>query len=432
MSEAASPSRLLSLDVFRGLTIAGMVLVNNPGTWSAVYPALKHAEWHGWTPTDFVFPFFVFIVGVAIPLALGKRVEQGAMTRDVYLKIVKRSAIIFGLGLIQMGFPFFDVAKTDLPTWAVVLAIVLLVGACVLFAMDRFKESVIVFLAMTAFLAVMYFIDQGFPYDRFAKLRIPGVLQRLALCYLFASLIFLHTKWRLQALIATMLLFIYWMLMYHFGSGGYADYSLEGNFSGMVDRHFLGENHIWKASRFYDPEGILSTIPAVVSCLIGVLCGTWIKSGRESLDKVSGMFVAGVALTAVGWAWSFWFPINKPLWTSSYAVYMGGLALCFLAACMWLVDVKGYVKYWTKPFVIYGMNALALYFASSIFARVLIAIKVDDGSGKSISSQKYVYDTLFAPLAQPIDASLIFALFYVVFWLFLMWLLYRKGIFIKV
>lgn len=432
MSEAAGQSRLLSLDVFRGITIAGMVLVNNPGTWAAVYPALKHAEWHGWTPTDFVFPFFVFIVGVAIPLALGRRVEQGAMTRDVYLKIIKRSAIIFGLGLVQMGFPFFDVSKTDLPLWVNIVSVALLVAACVLFAMDRFKESVIVFLSMTAFLALVYFVDQGFPYERFEKLRIPGVLQRLALCYLFASLIFLHTKWRLQALIAVMLMFGYWMLMFLFGAGGYGDYSLEGNFAGLTDRYFLGENHIWKASKFYDPEGILSTIPAVASCLIGVLCGQWIKSERSQLDKLGGIFFSGVVLTALGWVWSFWFPINKPLWTSSYVLYMGGLSLCFLAACMWLIDVKGYVKYWTKPFVIYGTNALALYFASSIFARVLIAIKIDVGEGKTVNAQKYVFDTLFAPLAQPIDASLMFALFYVVFWLFLMWLLYRKEIFIKV
>ena len=432
MSEAASQNRLLSLDVFRGITIAGMVLVNNPGTWSAVYPALKHAEWHGWTPTDFVFPFFVFIVGVAIPLALGRRVEQGAMTRDVYLKIIKRSAIIFGLGLVQMGFPFFDVAKTDLPLWVNIGSVVLLIAACVLFAMDRFKESVIVFLAMTVFLAAVYFVDQGFPYERFAKLRIPGVLQRLALCYLFASLIFLHTKWRLQALITAMLLFGYWMLMYLFGAGGHGDYSLEGNFAGLTDRYFLGENHIWKASKFYDPEGILSTIPAVASCLIGVLCGHWLKSERSQLDKLGGLFFSGVVLTALGWFWSFWFPINKPLWTSSYVLFMGGLALCFLAACMWLTDVKGHVKYWTKPFVIYGMNALALYFASSIFARVLIAIKIEVGEGKSVNAQKYVFDAFFAPLAQPIDASLLFALFYVVFWLFLMWLLYRKEIFIKV
>lgn len=431
MSQAAGQNRLLSLDVFRGMTIAGMVLVNNPGTWSAVYPPLEHAPWHGWTPTDFIFPFFVFIVGVSIALALGKRVDEGGITSDVYLKIFKRSAIIFGLGLIQMGFPFFDVAKTTLPMWAKVAAIAGLVASAGLFLKDRFRASAYTILGVAGFLAVLYFLDQGFPYERFQKLRIMGVLQRLALCYLFASLIFLHTKWRLQTLLAVMLLVIYWALMYHFGAGGAGDYSMEGNFSGAVDRYFLGTNHIWSSSKIYDPEGILSTVPAIASCLIGVLCGHWLKSRGEMLEKLGGIFFAGVALTAAGWVWAWWFPINKPIWTSSYAVYMGGLALCFLGACMWLIDVRGRRR-WTKPFVIFGTNALALYFASSIFARVLIAIKVQGADGKLVNAQKYIFDTLFAPMASPINASLMFAIAYIFFWLFLMWLLYRKEIFIKV
>ncbi len=366
---------MLSLDVFRGMTVAGMVLVNNPGTWSAIYAPLEHAKWHGATPTDFIFPFFVFIVGIAIPLALAKRVEEGGITRDVYLKIFRRAAIIFALGLFQMAFPFFDMAH----------------------------------------------------------LRIPGVLQRIAVCYLVASLVFLHTNWKQQTIIAAICLLFYWavMTLAPVPGGAAGDLSLEGNFAGYVDRLIIGQNHIWTASKFYDPEGILSTIPAIATCLAGVLTGTWLKTKRGDLEKVSAMFFFGVCLTAVGWIWNFWFPINKSLWTSSYVVYMAGLALCFLGFCYWLIDIKGYKK-WTKPFVIFGSNALALYFLSSIFARILINIKWLDADGKATHVQKWIFDNLFAPLASPINASLIYAVSYIFLWLFLMWILYRKRIFIKV
>ena len=375
MAEEIGQTRLLSLDVFRGVTIAGMVLVNNPGTWSAIYAPLEHAKWHGATPTDFIFPFFVFIVGIAIPLALAKRVEEGGITRDVYLKIFRRAAIIFALGLFQMAFPFFDMAH----------------------------------------------------------LRIPGVLQRIAVCYLVASLVFLHTNWKQQTIIAAICLLFYWavMTLAPVPGGAAGDLSLEGNFAGYVDRLIIGQNHIWTASKFYDPEGILSTIPAIATCLAGVLTGTWLKTKRGDLEKVSAMFFFGVCLTAVGWIWNFWFPINKSLWTSSYVVYMAGLALCFLGFCYWLIDIKGYKK-WTKPFVIFGSNALALYFLSSIFARILINIKWLDADGKATHVQKWIFDNLFAPLASPINASLIYAVSYIFLWLFLMWILYRKRIFIKV
>ena len=370
MNEAIS-NRLTSLDVFRGLTIAAMVLVNNPGSWSAVYPPLKHAEWHGWTPTDMIFPFFVFIVGVSISLSLGRRVEESGVTSKIVTKIFVRSGAIFLLGLIQMGYPFFDLAN----------------------------------------------------------LRIPGVLQRLALCYLFAALIFLFTKTRGQVIGVAVLTLGYWALMY-FGANG--DYSMEGNFSGYVDRLVIPVNHLYKPTReFYDPEGLLSTMPAIASCLIGVLCGNWIRRKRDHHETVSGLFVAGIILTFIGWVWNFWFPINKPIWTSSYVMYMGGLALCFLGLCYWLIDVRG-GKWWTRPFEIFGTNALALYFGSAIFTRTLINIKWDVGEGKTTNVQKWFYDSAIAPYFEPINASLVFAILYILLWLFLMWLLYRKKIFIKV
>jgi predicted acyltransferase len=427
--ENTSEQRLLSLDVFRGITIAAMVVVNNPGTWAAVYPQLKHAEWHGWTITDFVFPFFVFIVGVAIPLALGKRVAEGATDRELYLKILYRGFVIFGLGLFQMGFPFFDISKTTLPLAVKVLAVIGLILTVGFFVADRFKASVISISAVTLLLAGAYFADQGFPYERMERIRIMGVLQRLAICYFFAAIIFIKTGWRLQVVVTAFLLFLYWGLMYFAGGG---DLSPEGNFSGYIDRLVLGEEHIWRSSRVYDPEGVLSTLPAIATCIIGVLCGTYIRESKGVLEsKISTLFFFGCVLTAIGWSWDFWFPINKPIWTSSYAVFTGGLAMVFLAACMWLIDAKS-VRRWTYPFRVFGVNALALYFASSIVARIMFAVKFEIEEGQIIHSQRWIFDSFFKPYAEPMNASLIFALVYLGVWYVLMWALYKKKIFIKV
>ncbi|MGI8555872.1 MAG: acyltransferase family protein [Pyrinomonadaceae bacterium] len=377
MSEDTNKSsdRLISLDVFRGITVAGMVLVNNPGNWSAVYAPLEHAAWNGWTPTDLIFPFFLFIVGISISLALGRRVEQSAVNRDVYLKIFRRSAIIFALGLFQMAFPFFDLAH----------------------------------------------------------LRFPGVLQRIAVCYLISSLIFLHTNWKQQIFIIVGCLLFYWLMMTLVAvPGGVAgDLTPAGNFAGYIDRLVIGQNHMYAASKFFDPEGIFSTIPAIATCLAGVLTGTWLKTRRNDLEKVSAVFFFGTALTAIGWIWNFWFPINKSLWTSSYTIFTAGLALCFFGFCYWLIDIKNYRK-WAKPFIIFGSNALTLYFCSSIFARIMNNISWNLPDGTVMNVQSWIFKTCFAPLASPFNASLIYSVSYIFLWLFLMWLLYRKRIFVKV
>ncbi len=376
MSEETEQNRLGSLDVFRGLTIAGMVLVNNPGTWSAIYAPLKHAEWHGITPTDYIFPFFLFIVGVAIPLALGRRVEQGGITKDVYLKIFRRTALIFLLGLFLAAFPYFD----------------------------------------------------------FSTLRIPGVLQRIAVCYLIASLIFIRTDWKQQTLIGVGLLMLYWALMTLIAVPNCDATTIDDkacNLAAYIDRTILGENHIWRSAKVFDPEGILSTIPALVTTISGVLTGVWLKTKRSDLEKVAGLFFFGIILTVAGWIWHSFFPINKSLWTSSYVLYTSGLALFFLGFCFYLIDIKNYKK-WTKPFVIFGVNALALFVFSGLLAKILGIIKVTGATGKEISLQGWIFESVFLPIAAPVNASLFYALTYILFWLFLMWLLYRKRIFIKV
>ncbi|HEY0005179.1 MAG TPA: heparan-alpha-glucosaminide N-acetyltransferase domain-containing protein [Pyrinomonadaceae bacterium] len=364
--------RMDSLDVFRGMTIAGMILVNNPGSWEAIYGPLEHAEWHGWTPTDLVFPFFLFIVGVSITLALGRRAESVGSKRALYLKIIRRTLIIFGLGLVLMGFPYYQLST----------------------------------------------------------IRIPGVLQRIAVCYLFASVIFLNTRWRTQALIAAALLLLYWTIMKLIPVPGYGagDLSMEGNLAAFVDRKLLG-GHTWKP--LYDPEGILSTLPAIATTLCGVLAGQLLSSRRAALEKVCAMFVAGVACIIGGWMWNFWFPINKALWTSSYVLLTAGMALHLLALCYWLIDIKGY-RSWSIPFRIFGTNALAVYFLAELTARLISLVKFTRADGSQVDLQTLIFDKVFASWASPLNASLMFAVCTVLFWLGVMAILYRKRIFIKV
>jgi predicted acyltransferase len=374
---AALAGRLVSLDVFRGLTIAGMVLVNNAGDWRYVYPPLGHAAWHGWTPTDLIFPFFVFIVGVAIPLALERRKSAGGSQRDLYRKIARRSATIFALGLMMAAFPF------------------------------------------TA--------------DRWANLRIPGVLQRLALCYAFASVIYLKAKLRTQLWITAALLLGYWALMKLVAAPGFArgDLTMEGSLASWVDRALLA-GHIYRPQ--YDPEGILSTVPALATAMIGVFAGQWLQQRRETYEKIAGLFAVGAGCVITGYVWSAAFPINKALWTSSYVLFTGGMALSLLALCYWLIDAQQFA--WARrgsyPFVVFGVNALALFIASGLLMRVFSLITMPKMDGTPGNFKTWMYEHWFASWLSPINASLGFALGYVALWWVLMWVLYQRRIFIKV
>lgn len=376
-------ARLRSLDVFRGMTVAGMILVNNPGTWGAIYSPLEHAEWHGWTPTDLVFPFFLFIVGVSITLALSRRAESAGSKRDLYVKIVRRSAIIFGLGLFLTAFPFWNFTTNS-------------------------------------------FID-------LSTLRLAGVLNRIAVCYLFAALIFLKTDWRKQAYIFAGLLVAYWAILMFIPAPGFAagDLSKEGSIASHLDRVVLGK-HLWSGGKgVYDPEGILSTLGALATTFAGVLTGHLLRSRRTGTEKVAAMFVAGAAGIVAGWAWNYWLPVNKPLWTSSYVLFTAGMGLQLLAVCYWLIDLKGY-KRWSVPFAVYGTNALAVFFLTGIFSKLLGIIKFTGADGKPVVLHSVIFDNLFLSWLAPINASLAFAVCFVLLWLALMWLLYRRNIFIKV
>ncbi|MGQ0540246.1 MAG: acyltransferase family protein [Blastocatellia bacterium] len=448
-----TPSRLISLDVFRGMTIAGMVLVNNPGTWTSIYGPLKHAEWHGITPTDYVFPFFLFIVGVAIPIALTKRTEAG-VTRDTYLKIIKRACLIFALGLIMSAIPFFDFAKTEIPQAAKVFCMVGFSAALFLYLTGKKTAALITAAAVLSVILGFYFAGYLIVPYNVAGMRIPGVLQRIAVCYLIVSIIFLTTSWKQQTIIGIALLLIYWLLVTQIAVPGCEITTIDDkacNLAAYLDRTILTEAHIWRSAKVFDPEGILSTIPALVTTISGVLTGTWLIKKDEgggikneadaetssfiphpsSLEKAAGMFFFGTLLLAAGWSWSLVFPLNKSLWTSSYVIYTSGLALLTLAFCYWLIDIKGY-KRWAKPFVIFGVNALALFVFSGIFARMLGVIKLAGAEGKEISLQQWIFNNIFLSTLSPINASLMYAICFILFWLFLMWLLYRRRIFIKV
>jgi predicted acyltransferase len=446
----AQNERLISLDVFRGMTIAGMVLVNNPGTWSYIYDPLEHAAWHGLTPTDWIFPFFLFIVGVAIPIALGKRISEG-ITGKVYWKIVSRSLMIFGLGLAVSVTPFFQFAATDAPDGIKMLVWLVMTAGLLFLLLRNFKiAGILLGLSLIGILG-MYLAGYSVVAYNFATMRIPGVLQRIAVCYMVVSLLFLHTNWKQQLGIAAALLVGYWILMTAVPVPGCEIASIDDkacNLAAWLDRSILTESHMWRSSKVFDPEGILSTLPAIATTIAGVLTGTWLTKGRgksenaqessaeqpsfdESLARVSAMFFFGVALLAVGYVWNSYFPMNKSLWTSSYVLVTAGLALLTLAACYWLIDIKGH-KAWTKPFVIFGVNALPLFVFSGIMARMMGAFRVSGAEGKPVSLQQWIFENIYLSIAQPIDASLLFAISFILVWLFLMWLLYRKRIFIKV
>jgi len=373
--------RLQSLDAFRGATIAAMVLVNDPGSLEHIYPQLRHAAWHGWTFTDWIFPFFLFIVGVAMTFSFARRLEEGANKRALMLHVVRRSAIIFALGLLVNGFPFW--------------------------------------------------LDPDFSLDTF---RIPGVLQRIAICYLIAGFIFLTVSERGQIGWIVMLLGVYWLMVKLIPVPGYGAGFLEpkGNLLWYVDSTVFGR-HTWAyaPAQGFDPEGILSTAPAIATTLIGVLTGRWLRSSHGGEEKTAWMFVIGNTLLLLGIILDMWLPINKNMWTSSYVVFMAGWSLICLAVFYWLIDVKGCAR-WSKPFVILGMNAIALYVLAELLWSTLWVVTWTQAGGTTTALRDFIFNTIFAPLASPINASLFFAITYVLLIFAVGWFLYRRRWFIRV
>jgi predicted acyltransferase len=383
MEPSIGSKRLLSLDAFRGATIAGMILVNNPGSWSAIYPQLRHAAWHGWTFTDWIFPFFLWIVGVAMTYSFAKRKEAGDPKGKLILHVARRALTIFALGLFLNGFPFG-----------------LLFG-------HEFSWSTI---------------------------RIPGVLQRIALCYFLASVIYLYSSTRVQVAWILGLLSGYWLLVKlvpvpGFGAGVL---DLQGNLCWWVDSNLLA-GHTWRGAPLpgFDPEGIVSTIPAIATTLFGALTGTWLRTDRTKEEKTAWMFVAGNILLLLGAVLDIWMPINKSLWTSSYSVFMAGWALVCLAMFYWLIDVKGYSK-WATPFIIYGMNAITVFVLSGLVGKSMGLIRFAQADGTVLSLQGVIFQSVYLPLASPINASLLYAISFISVMFLVVWFMWKKKWFLKV
>ncbi len=357
-------ARLVSLDVFRGATIAAMVLVNNPGN-AAAYAPLRHAKWNGWTPTDLVFPFFLFIVGVSLVLSFQSRLRRGDSTRSLVLHTVKRSLTIFAIGLLLNGNTSFD-----LTIW-----------------------------------------------------RIPGVLQRIAVAYFAAAIIALYCKKTYaRVLWIAALLAGYWLLMRFTPVPGYGvpgrDIPFlhpDGNLAAYLDRKLM-TGHLYEGTR--DPEGMLSTLPAIATTLCGVLTGEWLSSKRSRARKMMGMFGIGAAGLVLGEFWSFWFPINKNLWTSSYVLFTAGAALLCLAICYWIVDIKHQQSWWTTFFVIFGTNAIAAYVLSELI-------------GLPLHWLDYIFQQSLTRSVSDGMASLLYSLTVVGLCFLPVWWMYRRKIFLK-
>lgn len=356
---AAPAGRLVSLDAFRGLTIASMILVNNPGTWSAIYWPLAHAPWHGWTPTDLIFPFFLFMVGMSIHFS----------SKTAAREALRRTAVLFGVGVFMAAYPFFNLATV----------------------------------------------------------RIPGVLQRIAVCYLAAWALRRVAGTFVQLAICAGLLVGYWMLMTFVPvPGGIAPNLLpETNLAAWVDRLLL-DGHMWRQTKTWDPEGVLSTLPAIATTILGMQAGAWLRSSRTPRQKAVGLLAAGFALAVAGLGWNESFPINKSLWTSSYTLFTAGMAAALFGLCYLVADVFGW-RSWTRPAVIWGTNAIVVFVASGLFAKTLGLVRLGD-----VSLQGLIYQAAFASWAAPLNASLAYALANILFWHLVLAWMDARGIHIRV
>lgn len=364
--------RYLALDVFRGITIASMILVNNPGSWAHIYPPLRHSEWHGCTPTDLVFPFFLFIVGVSMVFSFAR--YNTTLNKQSLLRIGRRTLLIFAIGLFLNSFP----------QWSV----------------------------------------------DFSKLRIMGVLQRIALAYGMGAVIVLAVPRRFLLTVTMIILLAYWWILYHFG--GADPYSLNSNATIPFDSSILGTRHLYKGFGIpFDPEGLLSTIPAIGTVILGFMAGLIIRHTERSSAPLK-LLIWGVIGIAAGLVWNFILPVNKPLWTSSYVLYTAGLASLTIALLIWVIDLKGYSG-WTSFFKVFGMNSLFIFALSGLWAKTLTRlIKITGPDGSVINGYSWVYRHLFLPWAGELNGSLLFALAHIfIFWLICL-ILYKKKVFIKV
>lgn len=366
----SSTDRLVSLDIFRGLTVAFMIIVNTPGSWQYIYSPLRHAKWHGCTPTDLVFPFFLFIVGVSTFYSLKKYGND--INGSSILRILRRMAAIFAVGLFLNIFPYFG--------------------------------------------------------RDYSTLRIMGVLQRIALAYGIGAFICIAVKREYLWIVTASLLLIYWSLLYFLG--GADPYSLESNFAIKADTFILGESHLYKGFGIpFDPEGLFSTIPAICTVIIGYFIGEILGTSVSGGKSFIKLLLLGAAAAGLGYLWGMLLPINKPLWTGSYVLYTAGiatvvLALIYLVADVWKFQVIG------TPFIVFGTNALFSFFMAGIWTKMMLFIKIHAGE-ETITLYSWIYSKIFVPVAGNLNGSLMFALFQMLIIWSIALILYRKKVFVR-
>ncbi len=386
--------RYYALDVFRGATVALMILVNNPGNWSHIYSPLKHADWHGVTPTDLVFPFFLFAVGNAMAFVIPRLQQAGT---PVFLKkLFKRFVLIFLIGLFLNWSPF---VKWD-----------------------------------GDFLVFKHWVD---PKNPESGIRILGVLQRIAIAYLFASLIVYFTKPKTGFYISAVILLFYWALV--LACNPLDPYSMEGFIGTIWDRQILGEAHIYKGEGIpFDPEGLLSTIPAIVQVVFGYYAGQYIQLKGKSYEMLANLLVAGIVFTLAGLMWGLSFPLNKKIWTSSYVLYTTGLGLMTIGVMIYLIEFRQIRGWWSHFFDAFGKNPLFIFVLSGFLPRVIALFRWQDGVNEAgnpvyVNALGWFYKYVCNPIAaDPRIGSLLYALIMITFYWLLAWWLDKKKIYIKV
>ena len=380
--------RYYSLDVFRGATVALMILVNNPGSWSNTFSPLAHASWHGCTPTDLVFPFFLFAVGNAMSFVM-PQLQQGNSS-EFWKKVIKRTILIFLIGLFLNWSPFVK--------WS----------------------------------------DTGLVFKPWENVRILGVLQRIALCYFFASVIIYYGKSRMALFIGMMILVIYWVLSFALGAAGHP-YSLSGYFGNAIDFNILGISHIYKGEGVpFDPEGLTSTLPAIVQVIFGFLVGEYIQLKGKNFEMLAKLLLTGVVLVLVGYIWDFSFPINKKIWTSSYVFYTSGLAIVTLSMFIYLLEFNNAKGKWSQFFDVFGKNPLFIFVLSGFLPRVLALLRwVDhvDEKGEPVytNALPWFYQNVCKDVTSDLRiGSLLYALCMIAFMGTIAYLLDKKKIYIRV
>ena len=369
--------RWVALDAVRGMTVAGMLLVNNPGTWSAVYPPLEHAPWHGWTPTDLIFPFFLFIVGITTELSLARRATLGATDAMIRRRIVIRGGLIVLCGLLLAAFPYL-------------------------------------------------------PITRITTIRIPGVLQRIGVCYAASALLAWRRPTRVLVAWSVGLMLGYWAVLTLVAAPGQAVATIDvpdATIAAFVDRWLLN-GHLWASSKTWDPEGPLSTVSAVATSLLGIIAGRWMRDPIPAPAKLNGLFGAAAIATATGLCWGWVFPINKSLWTSSYVLFSAGMAGLVLGTATWLIESAG-AEGWARPFVTFGRNPLVAFLGSGLMARTIGSLITVESSGQRRSLQQIIFERGFGSWLSPINASLAYALTFVAFWYLLLLWFDRRGWILK-